>query len=344
MPIRYPAPLQPGDRIGITAPSSGVPEVLIPRLQFAISTLRTLGYEVTVGQCVVGEGIVSGTAEDRAAELTAMLTDPLIRAVVPPWGGDLAVELLPHLDFNEINRAEPTWLVGLSDISTLLLAITTLTGVATLHGQNLLDTPYRVPAPLLPWTAVATHPTGQPFSQGPSERHRALGADDWEAAPQVTEYTFDTPGTWRHAGDASDLQVRGRLLGGCIETISILAGTPFGDVAAFAHEHAPEGLMLYLEAAGDHNTIGIAQDLWRMRLAGWFTHVNAVLIARSDLPPAQGLTFETAVRSALGDLGIPLVIDVDCGHLPPHLTLANGALAHLTISAEHTSLVQSLGR
>lgn len=81
---RYPAPLRPGDRIGVTAPSSPVPGVLVPRLEFAIADLHRRGYDVVRGEHLVGEGIVSAPVQARAAELTAMLTDPSIRAVVPP--------------------------------------------------------------------------------------------------------------------------------------------------------------------------------------------------------------------------------------------------------------------
>ncbi len=65
-----------------------------------------------------------------------MLTDPTIRAVVPPWGGELAVEVLPHLDMQSIGSAEPTWLVGYSDVSTLLLPLTTGTGMARCTGRT----------------------------------------------------------------------------------------------------------------------------------------------------------------------------------------------------------------
>jgi hypothetical protein len=36
MPIRYPAPLRPGDRVGVTGPSSGVPTELLPRLEVCL--------------------------------------------------------------------------------------------------------------------------------------------------------------------------------------------------------------------------------------------------------------------------------------------------------------------
>lgn len=161
MTIRYPRPLVPGDRIGVTAPSSGVPADLLPRLRFCVEHLQGQGYDVVVGECMSGEGVVSAPARERAEELTAMLVDPTIAAVVPPWGGELAVEVLPHLDWSGIAASDPTWLVGLSDISTLLLALTTMTGTASLHGQNLLDTPYRVPPEQRSWGGVVSA-TGGP--------------------------------------------------------------------------------------------------------------------------------------------------------------------------------------
>ena len=43
MAIRYPSPLRPGDRIGVTAPSSGIGKDLQGRLDFCIDYLL-LGY------------------------------------------------------------------------------------------------------------------------------------------------------------------------------------------------------------------------------------------------------------------------------------------------------------
>lgn len=342
MAPRYPAPLQLGDRIGVTAPSSGVPDELRPRLDFCVQHLRHEGYEVVLGDCLDGDAVVSAPARERAAELTAMLTDPSIRAVVPPWGGELAVEVLPHLDWSGLRAAEPTCLVGWSDISTLLLPLTTLTGTVTLHGQNLMDTPYRVPAPLASWLSVASAPPGSTVVQGASARHRADGFDRWQDDPTFTELTLDTPGRWNLLDPgAGDVSVSGRLIGGCIETVSILAGTPYGDLRTFANDHAPEGLLLYVEASGGTAT-HIARDLWRMRLAGWFDNAVAVLVGRSMAPDSPGFVQLDAVRSALGDLAVPVVVDVDCGHLPPHLALLNGALAELTVSSDTQELTQMM--
>jgi len=37
------------------------------------------------------------------------------------------------------------------------------------------------------------------------------------------------------------------------------------------------------------------------------------------------------------------MLDVDCGHVPPHLALVNGARAHLTMSGSVKKLGQALG-
>jgi len=66
--VRYPAPLKPGDRIGVTAPSSGVAPHLVPRFDACVASLRQQGYDVLVGQCLDGETHVSATKEERATE------------------------------------------------------------------------------------------------------------------------------------------------------------------------------------------------------------------------------------------------------------------------------------
>ena len=111
MEVRYPPPLTVGGRIGVTAPSADVPEALRGRLEFCVEWLQQRGYEVVVGECMDGSGVTSADAVERARELTAMLTDPAIGAVVPPWGGELAVEILPHIDFEAITRlpGRPGW-------------------------------------------------------------------------------------------------------------------------------------------------------------------------------------------------------------------------------------------
>lgn len=338
--VTYPRPLVSGDVVGVTSPSSGIAPAQHARLDVALRCLHDLGWRTRVGEVMGGDRVSSGPPDVRAAELTAMLTDPEVRAVVPPWGGHIAIDLLHLLDWDRLAEY-PTWFVGLSDISTLLLPLTLRTGVATLHGQNLLDTPYRVPEPLLPWTDVVTAPPGATLVQGAATAWRSGPYVDYAAHPDVTEHVLDAPGGWTRIDAEGDVDVTGRLVGGCLETVAHLAGTPYGDVAGFAARHAPEGLVVYLENAGS-DAADVTRRLFGLRYAGWFDHATAVLIGRTQGTEVPELTHHDAARRALGGLGIPVLVDVDCGHVPPHLALVNGALARVVHGADGSRIEQRL--
>ncbi len=338
---RYPAPLRIGDRIGVTAPSSPVPAALVPRLEFAIACLQRRGYDVVRGEHLVGEGLVSAPVEARAAELTSMLTDPSIRAIVPPWGGELAIDLVGVLDWDAIAAADPTWLVGFSDIATLITPLTLLTNVATVHGAHLMDTPYRTPEGMLHWLDLVSAEPGSTLTQESPGRFREHGHDDWRSNPELTEMTLDGCGRWGVVSGPESLTVSGRLIGGCIETLGPLSGSRYLNLMAYAQQHAGDGLLVYVEAAQSEAT-DIARHLHGMRLSGFFDHASAVIIGRSTAPDSDGYTQREAVQDALGPLGVPVIAGVECGHVAPFLPIVNGALGRLEVSAAVNRLEQSL--
>lgn len=347
MPVRLPPPLAPGDRVGVTAPSAGVPDRLRPRLAFAQEWLADRALDPVLGDCLDGSGPVSASAEDRATEMMDMLLDPAIRAVVPPWGGELAVEVLPLLDFEAIASAPPTWVVGFSDLSTILVALTTRAGLATVHAANLMDTPYMQPPELAHWFDVCSSTPGTVIAQSASRRHRSerAGYDRWEDSEELARigtYTLDAAGRPRPLNPATrSVTARGVLIGGCIETVSTLAGTPFGAVASFADAHAPDGLIVYLEASED-GPFNIARNLWRLRLAGWFDRANAILFGRSHAPDYEVFTQRDAIMSALHGLNVPVLLDVDIGHVPPQMTLVNGVNANVSWTTDAFTIRQML--
>ncbi|MEU8969076.1 S66 peptidase family protein [Streptomyces monashensis] len=338
MTVRYPRPLRPGDRVGVTSPSSGVAKELRGRLDVAVREIEARGYEVVVGRCMDGSTHISAPAAERAAELTGMLTDPTIRAVVPPWGGETAIDLLSLLDFEAIGRAEPTWVVGYSDMSTVITPLTLLTGVATVHGSNLMDTPYRVPEGLRSWLDIVAAPQGEPFTQTPPGRYRSGGYDDWQRHPEVREFTLDAEGTWTRLDGSGDVDVEGRLIGGCVEILGPLTGSPYLDTSRFAGD-AP--LLVYVEACED-NAFTICRQLHGLRLAGFFDRAAAVLVGRTHAPDSRTLTQHEAVLDALGPLGVPIVADVECGHVAPFLPLVNGARGRVLHTAARSGIVQTL--
>lgn len=272
------------------------------------------------------------------------LLDPTVRAVVPPWGGELAVEILPFLDMDALAAAQPTWFVGYSDCTTVLLPLLTSAGWAAVHGQNLMDTPYQLPPEIAHWTTVARLGAGASFTQSAARLHRSAeaGVDRWEDDPTCASYTLDSPSRWRLLGSGvGSVSVTGRVVGGCIEVLLALAGSAYGDVRAWASASAPEGTIVYIEAAEDH-ALNIARGLWSLRLAGWLDRAKAVLVGRTHAPASGTFTQDDAVRSALAGLDLPVVLDVDCGHVVPQLALVSGALARVVVDESEQSITQTL--
>ncbi|CAE6881800.1 Microcin C7 self-immunity protein MccF [Paraburkholderia nemoris] len=345
MNIRFPKPLAHGDLIAITAPSSGVPAPLYPRLDRAIDALLKRGYRVVEGECLRQQyKSASAAPEQRASELMRFLTEPGIAAVMPPWGGELAMELLPLLDFRALADVPAKWFSGFSDLSTLHLPLTTIAGWATLHGPNLMqlggaDTD-AVTAAI--WDVFTVQPD-TPFSQGASQRHQSKGVDQPAGAGVVP--LFDEETTWKGLDHSkSDLELSGRLIGGCLDTISRLAGTSFGNVPCFVQSSLAEGTLLYLENA-EMKPCELVRSLLSLRLSGWFEGLSGVLIGRNAAPDSvesDELSYIDALRSVLGDIQCPVMYDMDIGHVPPQLSLVNGALAQVKLRDGCGTVVQRL--
>ena len=343
--VRYPRPLRKGDVIAITAPSAGVGQAIQPRLDFCIDFLRQLGYVPRLGKCLQGERIVSAPALDRAQELTEMLLDDSVAAVIPPWGGELLIDIFPYLDFRQLSQATPKWLIGYSDLATFMLPYTILTRIACMHGSNLLEAPIRPTAPTLAWWGdVAQLPAGSSFTQQAADLYQKDDVD-WATHPYTTSFDRTEPVAWKCLGHESDrtsaVTVSGRLLGGTLDVIGMLPGTAYGDLEAFAHACAPEGLLLYFDNC-DFNAAQYCRMLHHLRLAGWFDHANALLFGRTAGESVREFTPQNALQDALGGMSIPVFYDMDIGHLPPQLVLVNGAAATLTFGPSGNTLKQTL--
>lgn len=343
MDVRFPPPLAAGDLIAITAPSSGVADALHPRLDLAIAALKNRGFRVIEGQCLRGEyKNRSAPKALRAKELNEYLFNPDIKAIMPPWGGELAMELLELIDFSALSTVTPKWFTGYSDLTTLQLPLTLISGWATLHGPNLME----LGAKTLDSTtqkvwSMLEKPAGDEIEQIASCRYQLTGAD-WEKDPSAG-FNLTEKTRWKRLdGSSEPLQFRGRLIGGCLEIVSRLTATPFGDIGKFCQQHRDDGVVLYLENV-EMAPCELTRALLSMRMQGCFSQLSGIVIGRSAAPavsnPELHLYFD-ALNSALGSLTVPILYDVDIGHVPPQLPLVNGALATVNFDGETGSLSQ----
>lgn len=345
MAIRFPDPLNAGDRIAITAPSMGVPDVLHPRLDLAIQAIKQQGYEVIEGQCLRSvHKNKSAEREMRALELTHFLSQPEIKAVMPPWGGELAMELLELIDFELLATHKPKWFSGYSDLSTLHFPLTTLAGWATLHGPNLMELGAKQ---LDETTAKIWHvliaERGAEITQYFSLAYQAEG-EDWQTVPEAG-FHLTQPTEWKRLdGKAASVRLEGRLIGGCLDTLSRLAGTRFGNLPQFCQQNKTDGVILYIENV-EMRPCELTRALVSLRMQGWFNHISGLLIGRSaapDVSEPSRQNYLDALMSALDHLSIPVIYDVDIGHVPPQMSLINGAMTTVIFEGKGGTVTQHI--
>jgi muramoyltetrapeptide carboxypeptidase len=338
MTLTYPAPLRPGDLIAVTAPSSGVAPLLHPRLDLVLAHLRSQGFRVEEGRCLRDERRdASAPADARANELASLLQRDDVAAIIPPWGGELAIELLDRLPWAALRSARSKWLLGYSDTSTWLVPVTLRLGWATAHGPCLMDLAPGQDDPLTSAVmALLAAPRGAQIEQHQSDHWQSKWTD-FALVPDTT-YQLTEPTLWRCLNRASGAEVRfgGRLIGGCLDTLVHIAGTEHGDVRGFIEGCGSDGVVLYLENA-ELSPTGFVRAMHSLRWSGWLQGLAGVLVGRSAAPDttaAHQLRYHEALQSALGELPCPVLVDVDIGHRPPQFTLVNGALATVSWSAE----------
>ena len=126
-----PAFLQAGDKIALLSPSYNTP---MENVEAAATVLRNWGFEPVIGAHVgeVYRGKYAGKPKERVSDLEWALRDPSIKAILCNRGGYGTIRLVDLLPMEELS-AHPKWLVGYSDITTLL-EMENRAGVMSIHG------------------------------------------------------------------------------------------------------------------------------------------------------------------------------------------------------------------
>lgn len=343
MTINTPPFLKPGDTIAITAPSSGVPLPLQSQLDQAISYLQSRGYQTIEGHYLRDEQKnQSAPKYQRAAELTQFLLDPNINAIIPPWGGERASDLLDLIDFNSLRDQPAKWFCGYSDISTLQVPLTTLSGWATVHGPCLMDFGTReidsITEGLWPILEGAQQPAYRQYS---SDLYHDQHTNSFES--NENGHLFNIPTQWKLLNqNLSHISFSGYLIGGCLDTLSYLIGTPYGDITQFCLKHKASGTILFFENA-ELSPCQMLRALLCMKRNGWFENLAGIVIGRNSAQDAtfkNQLSYLDALKEAFDGVNCPILFDADIGHKPPQLSLVNGVYCEVEYHLTKTILTQ----
>ena len=325
--MEYPKFIKENDSIGVTSPSDGVTrEEKLYRLDCAIKKFNELGFGIveTINVRTSYKGR-SSSSEERARELESLYKDEKVKAIIISSGGDFLLEVLSELDF-EVIRKNPKWLQGFSDPTGLLYTITTNLDIATIYGDNFCAFGMKK------WHKSLEN--NLEILKGKKQEQSNFSLYEKDYTKYIVgdeEYNLTENVYWKCLNRSDKVEFRGRMIGGCLDIINDLFGTRFDKTLEFINKYKEDGIVWYFDNC-EFSSEQLIRTLWKLKDNNYFEYANGIIFGRSATEKSYyDISFDEAVISSLGELGIPIIVGADIGHVSPRMTIINGAIADIEV-------------
>lgn len=320
----YPKSLKENDIIEIISPSNGVKSKKVKKFERAIEILNSYGYKVIEDKYVRNsEKGVSSSALNRSKELNNAIKNVDVKALIACSGGDYLVQIMDLVNFNSVKK-NIKWIQGQSDITPLLFYITTKFDIATIYSFNAKS----FGDDDLPELMIKNNIE---FLRGkiPNQIEYGYKIDDNKIFQLWDCITMDR-------------EIKGRIIGGCLDSLKDIIGTKYDCVKKFIKKYNNDGIIWYFDVAEMTNE-DILRTMWQFKSAGWFIGCKGILFGRIENEiNYTGITLKDAVNYNLFDLNIPIFINTDIGHTDPVHTLINGSLVKITKNKDNKHIVETI--
>ncbi|MGL5675414.1 MAG: S66 family peptidase [Cellulosilyticaceae bacterium] len=322
--------LQPGDKIGIFSPSSPITYHCPVRFKRAVAFLESKGFEIVFGRLTGKQDFYrSGTIQERANELNALIRDPEIKCIMSTIGGMNSNSLLPYIDYEAFEQ-NPKIIIGYSDVTAILLAIYNKTGVHTFYGPAL----------------VASFGELEPFVSMTYTYFKEL-----LMAHTVFPHELTPPQVWTDEMINWEEQMRekvqypnrlitvhegvvqGRLIGGNLDTMQGIWGSDY-------MPEIREGDVLFIEdSLKDIATIERSFSL--LKVSGVLDRVSGIILGKHELfkDGNTGRKPYEVLLEVMNGRKIPFLADFDCSHTHPMYTLPIGSEVKLDATKQRVTLL-----
>lgn len=333
--IIYPEKIKNGDTLGITAVSMPANK---NKIDLAIESFKKLGINVIETNNVRQDGIVSSDGKTRAEEFLELYKNPEVKYIIAARGGEFLMEMLPYLnEHKDVIKNNPKWLQGFSDPSLLNLYITTNFNIATINMENISEYAMNPRYKSIQNAIDFMFSDDKEFIQESFEKYQK---EEFEEG-NLKGYNLTEPNIYDC--DKSEVNFEGRIIGGCIDTFNLIAGTKMDNIKNFVSQFDEEGVVWHLDNC-ELTPCEFYRRLWYMDQMGYFKNVKGFLIGRSFMQrnEQEFFTFKNAVDRALSKFNVPIVYNVDIGHIPPQMYIVNGSYAIFEYKNGKGKLIQKM--
>lgn len=320
-----PPRLQPGATLAAVSPSSGLANRFPHRYEAGKHQLEAaFGVRVVEApNALRSDAFLRSNPQARADDLHWALAHPDVSGLICTIGGDDAVRILPYLD-PDVIRAHPKVVLGFSDATVVLTAFLRA-GVLAFHGPSLM-TDLAENGGLHRFVTRSLRTTlfdAGPAPWEPAQEWTEAFLDWSDPLNQTVARTFEPNAGW--AWLQGDAAAEGHVVGGCIDVLEFLKGTPWWP--------GPElwsGAVLMLETSEEApSPLQVARWLRNYAHQGIVGELAAVLFGRPmRYPPSAVTELYDRVLDVLADAGrsdLPVVANLDVGHTSPQMVVPLGS-------------------
>lgn len=304
-----PPRLTPGDEIRIIAPSRSLSIVYESVLTEAVSYLQNNGYCVTFSEhSRETEYADSASIESRIADIHDAFADTNVKAILCAVGGFNSNQLLEYIDYSII-KDSPKIFCGFSDITALLNAIYSKTGLVTYHGPNFTQFGH----------IHGREYTDTCFAKCVTDNNTI----QLTPSAETGAYTVIQEG-----------ECEGVIIGGNLCTLNLLQGT----------DYMPEldNVILFLE---DDNIMGeyFVQEFERnlqSLLQVKNSRIAGVVFGRfTEDCQMSAETITQIVKNKKQLRNIPIIFNADFGHVPSFFTFPIGGTAKISATGNDAEIL-----
>jgi len=294
--ILTPPFLQAGDTVGLIAPAYRIePEQWEP----VIPLLQSWGLQVQTGRSLrLCNGVFAGNDAQRLDDLTTMMCNPQIKAVICVRGGYGCSRLLSGLEQNAKSFL-PKWLIGYSDVTALASFIVNGMGWQCVHGPMPID--------------LAGKQTSDGKKSWEHLRNLLFG--------QMPTYTLP-PNKLNRLGD-----VTAPIIGGNLSVIYSLNATPY--------QWQTDGCILFIEDIGE-KLYHLDRMMCNLHIGGQLANLKGLLVgAMNEMHDSDikfGKTAYEIIESHVEEYNYPVAFGFPAGHEGVNDPMALGANVHLKVS------------
>lgn len=294
--------LQPGDTIGIMAPSSSIDA---ERLNAGINIIESFGLNIALhDQTFSTHHQSAGSVEQKINAFHSLIEDKNVKALWCAGGGNRSAMLLPYLDIPLIKN-NPKPIIGFSDSTSLLNGVYAKTGIVNIHAPVVQSLP-RTNTESINTTFNLLFGSHKPY-----EWHEAININNKITADKTT----------------------GHLIGGTLSVLTSLCGTNYIPTT--------ENAILFIEDINEELS-RIDRMINHLKLALPFQKLSAIILGQfintEDTGKPFGFSLEEIIKEHTKTLTCPVIINAPFGHGAALPALPVGQTATISISDSKTIL------